>query len=85
DVYKRQVTDFEAHKAKMEGFHKRYMASRRIAEAWAKMVRQLDIEIIAPQHGAILRGKEMAQRFIDWVESMECGIDLIAPRLSLPQ
>lgn len=46
------VSDFEQHLQYMEGFHKRYMASNRALRAWADMVRQLDIEVIAPQHGA---------------------------------
>ena len=68
----------------MEGFHRRYMCSRRVMRAWADMVRDLDIEIIAPQHGALFRGKEMVTKFIDWCADLECGIDLITPVFKIP-
>jgi flavorubredoxin len=41
------------------------------------MVRQLDIEMIVPQHGAIFKGKEMVERFINWIENIQVGVDLI--------
>ncbi|CAM2064091.1 FprA family A-type flavoprotein [Sulfidibacter corallicola] len=71
------VSDFEAHRAYMEPFHQRYMACNKAMRAWARMARRLDIEIIAPQHGAAFRGKEMVHRFIEWCESLDCGIDLL--------
>lgn len=78
------VTDFDAHLPYMEGFHRRYMVSRRVMRAWADMVRNLDIEIIAPQHGAMFKGREMVQRFIDWCADLECGVDLITPVFKIP-
>lgn len=72
-----EVPDFDAHIPFMEGFHKRYMASRKAMQAWARMARTLDIETIAPQHGAIFRGRDMVTRFIDWCDQLECGVDLI--------
>lgn len=71
------VENFEEHVKYMEGFHRRYMASNKIMRLWAKMVRQLDIEVIAPQHGAIFKGKDMVNRFIEWVENLECGVDIM--------
>ncbi len=79
-----EVTDFEAHLRHMEPFHRRYMPSRRVLQAWAAMVRQLDIELIAPQHGAFFRGKPLVERFIAWCEGLECGIDLMLDRYKLP-
>ena len=73
----REVTDFDSHVGFMMGFHRRYMAGNRAMKAWAKRARQLDIEIIAPQHGAIFRGKPMVERFISWCEDLECGVDVI--------
>ena len=73
----REVTDFDAHVGSMIGFHRRYIAGNRAMKAWAKIARQLDIEIIAPQHGAIFKGKPMVDRFITWCEELECGVDLI--------
>jgi flavorubredoxin len=80
----REVGDFDAHLPYMEGFHRRYMTSRKVMRAWAEMVRGLDIEMIAPQHGALFRGKDMVARFIDWCADLECGIDLITPTFRIP-
>ncbi len=73
----RQVEDFDAHLPFIDGFHRRYMASNRAMRAWAAMVRKLDIEIIAPQHGAMIQGKPLVERFIAWCEQLACGVDLI--------
>lgn len=78
------VADFDEHLQYMEGFHRRYMASNKALRAWAAMVRELDIEIIAPQHGAIFRGPEMVARFIEWCEQLQCGVDLITELFKVP-
>ncbi|ADO45381.1 MAG: MBL fold metallo-hydrolase [Hydrogenobacter thermophilus] len=79
------VEDFDAHIKYMEGFHRRYMASNKILKFWVNMVRQLDIETIAPQHGAIFKGKEMVDRFLNWLENLEVGVDLMTQdRYKLP-
>ena len=80
-----EVADFDAHVRYMEGFHRRYMVSGRVLKAWAAMVRQLDIETIAPQHGAVLRGRPLVERFITWCEGLECGIDLMLDGYKVPQ
>ncbi len=80
----REVADFDSHLRYMEGFHRRYMCSRRVMRAWADMVRDLDIEMVAPQHGALFRGKEMVKKFIDWCADLECGVDLITPTFKIP-
>lgn len=80
----REVSDFEAHCASMDGFHRRYMASGRAMKLWADMVRGLDIEIIAPQHGALFKGKQMVDKFISHFERFECGVDLIADAYRIP-
>ncbi len=71
------VEDFDKHIKYMEGFHRRYMVSNKVLRFWANMVRQLDIEMIVPQHGAIFKGKDMVNRFIEWVENLEVGVDLL--------
>jgi flavorubredoxin len=71
------VTDFDSHVPFMKGFHERYMASGRAMRAWAARARKLDIETIAPQHGAMIPGRTNVERFIGWVESLPCGTDLI--------
>ena len=80
-----EVPDFDAHIPSMEGFHRRYMASGRVMRAWAAMVRELDIEIIAPQHGALFRGKEMVNKFILWCETLTCGVDDIENMMRIPR
>jgi flavorubredoxin len=71
------VENFDEHIKYMEGFHKRYMASNKVLKFWANMVRQLDIEMIVPQHGAIFKGKEMVERFINWIKNLQVGVDLL--------
>jgi len=79
------VPDFDAHIPFMKGFHERYMGSTKAVTAWAKMVRQLDIEMIAPQHGAAFQGKEMVNQFIDWLDSLTVGIDILESVYQLPR
>jgi flavorubredoxin len=78
------VSDFDAHLQYMEGFHRRYMVSRKVMRAWADMVRGLDIEIIAPQHGAMFKGKALVTRFTDWCAELECGVDLMPAVYAVP-
>jgi len=78
------VSDFDAHLTHMAGFHRRYMACNAVLKAWAKMARRLDIELIAPQHGAMFKGKEMVNRFIDWLDDLQCGVDLLTDGYQLP-
>lgn len=79
------VIDFEDHLPHMVGFHKRYMISNKINRFWANMVRNLDIEMIVPQHGRPFKGKENVKKFITWFENLECGVDLSTQQIySLP-
>lgn len=78
------VKNFDDHVQYIAGFHRRYIASNKVLRLWAQMVRQLDVETIAPQHGAMFVGKENVQRFISWVEDLACGIDLVDDLFRLP-
>lgn len=69
------VENFREHVQSMLGFHRRYMVSNKVCRLWANMVRQLDVEMIVPQHGAPFQGKAMIEQFLQWVEQLECGID----------
>lgn len=73
------ITSLAAQLPHMAPFHQRYMVSGRILRLWAQMVRQLPIRMIVPQHGAPLQGAAVAE-FIDWVQTLECGIDLMSQR-----
>ena len=79
------VRDFDTHVHYMEGFHRRYMASKAALQAWARMVRKLDIDTIAPQHGAMFKGADMVDRFIEWCEHLDCGVDLLEHTFRLPR
>jgi flavorubredoxin len=78
------VEDFDAHINYMEEFHKRYMPSTKALKMWVSTARTMDIEIIAPQHGAILPDKEMVNRFIDWIDTIACGVDLMDEFFIIP-
>lgn len=69
------VGDFEQHCQSMLGFHQRYMAANKVCRLWVNMIRQLDVEMIVPQHGRPFGGKVMVNKFLDWFEQLECGID----------
>lgn len=66
------VTDFARHIGYMEGFHRRWMPSNNAKNDWVRRVRELDVEFLCPQHGAIFRGPQVRQ-FLDWLEGLEVG------------
>ncbi len=72
------VENFNAHIKNMEGFHRRYMISNKICRYWVNMVRQMDVEWIVPQHGKSFKGKKMVTHFLDWIETLPCGVDLMS-------
>lgn len=80
----RFVEDFDAHVPHLLGFHRRYMASTVALRAWVAMARTLDVETIAPQHGAVFRGRAMVERFLDWAESLEVGIETMRDVYRVP-
>jgi flavorubredoxin len=78
------VENFDEHIQYMEGFHKRYLPTRKALQMWVNTVRKLDIEMIAPQHGAIFGNRELSNRFIDWLEGLSCGLDLMGDEYPIP-
>ncbi len=74
------VKDFDKHIPNMIGFHQRYMNGNKACRLWANMVRTLDVEWLVPQHGPSFKGKAMVNRFLSWIENLECGIDLMTPQ-----
>ena len=78
------VEDFDAHRQYIEGFHRRYLPGNKALQLWANMIRGLDIETIAPQHGAVYQGKAMVAAFLDWIEALPCGLDVMADLFKLP-
>ena len=73
------VTDLRDHIPLMEGFHRRYMVSNKVLRLWVAMARRLEISMLVPQHGAPLAGPAIGQ-FFDWIERLNCGIDLMDAR-----
>lgn len=73
------ITRLAGHTERMEAFHRRYMVSNKVLRLWAKMARTLDIHMIVPQHGSPIRGPAVAE-FINWIEQLDCGIDLMGER-----
>jgi len=73
------VEDFRAHIPKIEFFHRRWMPSNSAKNDWIKRVRDLEIDMLAPQHGAIYTGANIAH-FLDWFEELEVGIAVDAER-----
>ncbi len=60
----------------MRSFHQRYMCSNQILRYWIEMVRDMDIEMIVPQHGSPFVGKESIEQFLDWLWDFPCGVDV---------
>ncbi len=73
------VEDFKAHTEHMVGFHKRYMTANRALRFWVKMVRELEISMIVPQHGGAFRGENVG-RFLTWLEGLQVGVDILSQR-----
>ena len=61
------------HAPKMRQFHQRWMPSNSAKLDWIRRVRQLDINIMAPQHGRLFRQPHMTE-FLDWFEELPVGI-----------
>ncbi len=78
------VEDFKKHIQYMEAFHKRYIPCRKALQMWVNTVRNLDIDIIAPQHGAIFNTKETVEEFINWIGGLSCGVDLMGDSFPIP-
>ncbi len=67
------VENFEEHKQHMHMFHKRWMPSNDAKKDWIRRVRDLKIDMMAPQHGRIFKGDDV-KRFLDWFEALDVGI-----------
>lgn len=76
-LLEKPIKDFDKHIPRMERFHQRYMASNKVCRYWANMVRELDVEMLVPQHGPSFKGKKMVERFLSWFEQLQCGVDLM--------
>jgi len=64
--------EFDEHISHAEYFHQRWMPSNAAKKDWIDRVRQLEIDYLCPQHGAIYAGKNVG-RFLDWFDSLNVG------------
>ena len=67
------VENFEEQIPKMKLFHQRWMPSNTAKNNWIKRIRELEIDMMLPQHGRIFKGDDV-QRFLDWFESLTVGV-----------
>lgn len=67
------VDDFDEHVSKMKMFHQRWMPSNRAKNDWISRARNLDYDMMVPQHGRIFRGED-CQKFLNWFSDLEVGI-----------
>ncbi len=72
----KHVKDFEAHRAALESFHKRYMGSNKLCRAWVGKIEKLDVHAIAPQHGLVFE-EEKVKQFLSWFKELQCGSDFL--------
>jgi flavorubredoxin len=63
---------FDEHIQHAKFFHQRWMPSALAKRDWIERVRQMDIDILCPQHGAIYAG-ENVQRFLNWFDGLPVG------------
>jgi flavorubredoxin len=63
---------FDEHIQHARYFHQRWMPSNAAKKDWIKRVRQLEIDYLCPQHGAIYTGENVG-RFLDWFDSLDVG------------
>lgn len=73
------VDDFDAHLPYIADFHRRYMCSNHAIRCWLDTIADLEIDVIAPQHGPVYRGAAVPA-FLAWLRELRCGVDLLQPR-----
>lgn len=67
--------DFNSYLPLMTVSHSRHIAGNGTCRQWAAMVRQLDVEMIVPQAGACITGKNLVEKFYQWVEGEKTAVD----------
>ncbi len=70
------IEDFSQMRPYIEGFHRRYMASNKLASRWCSLVRKCNPRFMAPQHGAVYTEESLGE-FLNWFSQLQCGQDLI--------
>ena len=73
---------FDEHIQHAKFFHQRWMPSNAAKRDWIDRVRQLDIDYLCPQHGAIYAG-ENVQRFLEWFDGLTVGTGVFSEQRRL--
>jgi len=71
------VDNFEQHTRFMERFHQRYMCSNKVLKLWTRMIRDIEVDYIVPQHGAYF-DSSTKNLFLDWLDALQCGVDVVS-------
>jgi len=65
----------EGYQEQMASFHRGYMPSNKFLRSFIEKIKPLDIEMILPQHGSIIKG-DMVPKCMNFLKSLKCGMDL---------
>ncbi|PHR56180.1 MAG: MBL fold metallo-hydrolase [Arcobacter sp.] len=72
--------NFEDYSKYLQGFHQRFMAGNSFCKAWVTRVKERDIKMIAPQHGAVFEN-EMVSLFLKWFNKFKYGSDFLEGKM----
>ncbi len=75
------AVDDEEYYQGVELFHKHYMPSRHILNYALDRITEKNPEVIAPQHGSIIR-KDMIDRVVKRLRDLDCGLYLLDEKVS---
>ncbi len=78
------VPNFKEHVQYIDGFHRRYLPSSVPVKMFVKMAREMEIDTIAPQHGAVFKGRACVMQFLDYLDNLKCGYELISHQSQSP-
>lgn len=66
------VSDFDAYVKFMEEVQRRHFGSSRARDAWVERMSKLQLSILAPQHGLMMKGN-IISRFMGWFGNVDVG------------
>ena len=72
------IAEDESYFEALRPFHEHYMPSREVLINAMARIEQHEVEVIAPQHGSLIRGR-LVPYMIEKLKGLECGLFLLAP------
>ena len=66
------VSDFSEYTKSMEYYHRRWMPSNKAKTRWIAEVRNRDVAMLCPHHGAIFKGEDV-EKFLAWFDNLDVG------------